>query len=171
MGFIIRRAKTKRDVVGMLDVIAKTWADTYQNEKRGLTEKMILGHFKSKHTPAYYKKRYDDLKVKTRRNWIALDKNKVIGWIGCMKEKKEVSFGVYVLPQYQNQGIGKRLTELALKFLSSEKQLEIGVMYNNKVAINLYKKLGFRFNGKREDFVTIKDFKGKKWIKKMVKTK
>ena len=62
MGISIRLAKTKKDVYGFMDVQATTWAETYQNPKRGVTKEMILSHFKKRNTKEKILKKFESLK-------------------------------------------------------------------------------------------------------------
>lgn len=51
---------------------------------------------------------------------------------------------VYLLPEYQRQGIGAKLVEIALaEAHAQQKPLELEVLENNAPAISSYKKAGF----------------------------
>jgi ribosomal protein S18 acetylase RimI-like enzyme len=169
--FKIKLAKTKKDLEGILYVQVETWVDAYTNVERGITRPMIREHYKRKLTKEYIRERYESLKDKNKRNWIALDANDhVIGWVGCSKEgKNKGGFGIYVLPKYQRLGLGKKLMAKGLKWLSTQKYMEIGVVEYNKIALNFYKKLGFHLIGKEEDF-KVGDFVGKGWVVVMRRT-
>lgn len=62
-------------------------------------------------------------------------------------EKHIGSFGLTVAKDFRNEGIGTKLTEIALneanKHLVGLQIIILGVFANNPVAINLYKKFGF----------------------------
>lgn len=169
--FSIRLAKTEKDLKGILNVQVKTWVDAYTNVERGITRSMILEHYKKRHIKEYFKGRYELLKDTDNRIWIALDAHDriIIGWIGCTKEgENKGGFGIYVLPNYQRLGIGKKLMAKGLKWLSTQKYIEIGVLEYNKVALNFHKKLGFYLTGKRKD-LKVGDFVGKGWVLQMRK--
>lgn len=170
MPISIRLAKTKKDVYGFMDVQATTWAETYQNPKRGLTKEMILSHFEKRNTEEKILKRFESLKDPTNKHWIAIDNEKVIAWFGCFKdfEKQSGSGAIYVLPEYQGKGIGRKMLKKGFKWLSDMKYIEIGVLEYNEVAIEWYMRLGFEFTGEKED-LAIGDFIGKNWILKMRK--
>ena len=55
-----------------------------------------------------------------------------------------------------------------LKWLSTQKQIEIGVVEYNKKAIKLYENLGFKPTGEKKDFI-VGDFIGKNLIITMKK--
>lgn len=171
MGINIRLAKTKEDYFGLIDVQVATWADTYENLDRGLTKEMILNHFHKKYTEEKKLERIKFLKKPWVKNWVAKDNEKVIAWLGCFKDFKLQSggFGIYVLPKYQGQGIGRKMLKKGFKWFSDMKYIEIGVVDFNPKAIDLYKSLGFEFTGEKEDF-KVGEFVGKDWVLKMKKT-
>lgn len=170
MGISIRLAKTKKDVYGFMDVQATTWAETYQNPKCGVTKEMILSHFKKRNTKEKILKNFESLKDLNQKHWIATDNGKVIAWLGCFKdfEKQSGSGAIYVLPEYQGKGIGRKMLKKGFKWLSDMKYIEIGVLEYNEIAIEWYKRLGFEFTGEKEHF-TVGDFVGKDWVLKMKK--
>lgn len=170
MAISIRLAKTKKDVSGFVSVQAKTWAETYQNPERGLTKEMIVKHFKKRNTEEKILKRFKLLKDPTNKHWVAKDNDKVIGWLGCFKdfEKQSGGVGIYILPEYQRKGIGRKMLKKGFRWLSNMKYIEIGVLEYNEKAIEWYKRLGFRFTGEKEDF-TIGEFVGKNWVLTMKK--
>jgi len=57
-----------------------------------------------------------------------------------------------VLPEHRHEGIGKRLIEMAMRELNSEK-VELWVGERNKKAIKFYEKLGFKRKEKAGDWV------------------
>ena len=54
--------------------------------------------------------------------------------------------GLYVLENYRNCGISKKLIEEALKILTNKniEFIDINVMYQNELAKNIYKHFGFK---------------------------
>ena len=59
-----------------------------------------------------------------------------------------------VLPNYQNQGFGKLLTKESLKFAKDKGyQIKLEVHQTNKKAIDIYKKLGFKFLGDYDVYI------------------
>ena len=56
---------------------------------------------------------------------------------------------LYVLPEFQNKGIGKKLWNEANKFFDQDKDTVVQVAEYTENAINFYKKLGFVDTGKR----------------------
>ena len=79
--------------------------------------------------------------------------NKIIGYIdgqivsdGTEKHKGCKISALYVLEEYRGKGIATKLIEQFIKSAKDNKcyDIEIGVMYENKVAKQLYKKFGFK---------------------------
>lgn len=59
-----------------------------------------------------------------------------------------------VLPKYQNKGFGKLLTKESLKFAKEKGyQIKLEVHQTNTKAIEIYKKLGFRFLGDYDVYI------------------
>lgn len=89
--------------------------------------------------------------------FVAVKNKRVIGYIGisCILDEGYIT-NIAVLPQYRNKGVGTALLnrvfslarDLALSFISLE------VRESNQGAISLYKKLGFKQEGKRKSFYT-----------------
>jgi ribosomal protein S18 acetylase RimI-like enzyme len=90
-------------------------------------------------------------------NWphyIATLNNKVIGWCDISSLHRHVhahvgSLGIGVLASYRGKGIGRALMMSALKAAQAKglTRVELTVRENNKNAIALYKKLGFKAEG------------------------
>jgi ribosomal protein S18 acetylase RimI-like enzyme len=59
-----------------------------------------------------------------------------------------------VKPSYQNQGFGKLLTKESLKFAKKKNyQIKLEVHQSNKKAIEIYKKIGFKFLGDYDVYI------------------
>lgn len=59
-----------------------------------------------------------------------------------------------VKPEFQNRGLGKKLTQESLKFAKEKGyQIKLEVHQENKKAIELYKKLGFIFLGDYDVYI------------------
>lgn len=57
-------------------------------------------------------------------------------------------------PDYQNQGLGKKLARATLKMAKKKNiQIKLEVHENNKTAIELYKKMGFKYLGNYEVYI------------------
>lgn len=70
---------------------------------------------------------------------VAVDDQKIVGFVGYARHRLEF---IYVDPNYQGQGIGTKLMQVALEDLN--KPVTLSVFTNNLTAKNLYKKFGFK---------------------------
>lgn len=81
---------------------------------------------------------------------VALKNDKVIGLCYVEKEDiKNILHAMYILPEFQNQGVGTLLWKNVKDFFDSEKDVVLDVFVSNQNAIKFYKKLGFVDYGKR----------------------
>ncbi|MBA7682347.1 hypothetical protein ES703_90697 [subsurface metagenome] len=74
----------------------------------------------------------------------AVIKNKIIGSVRAYKEEDTLYIGRLIIhPDFQNQGIGKRLLkEIEAKF-NDVKRFELFTGYKSKKNLNLYRKFGY----------------------------
>lgn len=87
--------------------------------------------------------------------FVALDKDKVVGWCDIVRHKKPVhrhcgTLGMGLLPAYRGKGIGKRLATRAIVEANrlGIDRIELTVFTSNIDAIRLYRTLGFRSEGR-----------------------
>jgi ribosomal protein S18 acetylase RimI-like enzyme len=133
-----------------LDIIAVqkvTWIDTYPNEQYGITAQDILS------------KNFDDPKRSERwrriieangdeKVWVAKEGNGLVGFCSAMREQGHNRIrAVYIRPDFQGMGIGRRLMQKAFSWLGGEKDVILGVATYNRNAIAFYEKLGFQQQG------------------------
>lgn len=83
----------------------------------------------------------------------AFNNNKMIGMVGFKREAskklqhKAVIWGMYIAPEYQGRGIGRKLLEEIIdraKHMGSLKQINLVVVTSNEQAKRLYQSLGFQ---------------------------
>jgi len=125
----------------------ETWLATYPSEEFNITEEDILS--KDFDSPE---------KLKIRRESFANPGNnfcnvaKVDGVIvgfgvaGKSDNYSEIK-SLYVLPEFQCQGIGKALMQRCLGQIGDDKDILLNVVVYNKKAIHLYESFGFKFAG------------------------
>ncbi len=136
-----------KDAAGIEEVFYKTWLATYPNEEFGITVDDIEHRWKDR-------KKVDGSKIKNAPDsellLVAKDGNKIIGVcrVANRPDKNETQ-AIYVIPEYQGQGIGSALWEKALKFFNPQKDIMVNVVTYNTKAIEFYKKLGFEETGKK----------------------
>ncbi len=82
--------------------------------------------------------------------FIAYSHNKPVGLCYAEKTSKNNHIhAIYILPDFQNRGIGRRLWSETQGFLDQTKDTVLNVFSCNVGAIDFYKKLGFIDSGKR----------------------
>ena len=140
------------DVVGMREVYYKSWLETYPNEEYGITKDDIEDKFKVSSTAESIKKRAENIESlpESEKMFIAKDGNRIVGVCRVLRrpDKNQLQ-AIYVLPEYQEQGIGKKFWAKAQDFFDNEKDTIVQVATYNTNAIEFYKKLGFEDTGKR----------------------
>jgi len=89
---------------------------------------------------------------------IAVDGTKIIGYAAIYKLQHPRRKGVgdlhiYLHQDFQNVGLGSALMEKLLQLARKEKmhKIELSVIADNKTAIHLYKKFGFKIEGVSKD--------------------
>ncbi len=119
----------------------------------GWSDDDILNHFTPEKLESGSKRLHDAIQSFTESSilFVAKDsKGKIIGC--CFAEKNDTENkieAVYLYPEYQGTGLGKRLYEEAFKKLDHKKDTFLDVFSLNIKAIKFYKKLGFSETGKR----------------------
>ncbi|MEI6042703.1 MAG: GNAT family N-acetyltransferase [bacterium] len=138
---------TPVDVLGIGEVFYKTWLATYPNEEIGITTEDVEFRFKDR-------KNRDGSKFANIPDnelfLVAKEGDGVVGVCDLIKhhEKNELK-AIYILPEYQGRGIGKKFWNEALKFFDLKKDTIVNVVTYNNNAIEFYKRLGFEDLGKR----------------------
>lgn len=112
-----------------------------------------------------------------RENLVAIEKDekdfiitaflgeKIIGDAGVtkirnhMKYRHRAYFGISILKEYYNQGLGKYILDIALEQAKKNgfEQVELGVFEDNLKAIHLYEKCGFKKVGIQPRAFKLKD--------------
>ena len=89
---------------------------------------------------------------------IDTDIDKCVGWCDAMPKTESVGYlGTGLLPEYREQGIGKRLIEEIIS-LSKEygyHSIELDVRSSNSRAIHVYKQMGFAVTNVVKDGYTL----------------
>ena len=125
-------------------VIFNAWEETY----RGLMPDSIL--------EGRSLERWSKMARRNPKNkYIALCNGKIVGILGLLPKARDfVSdknsgeiVALYVLKDYQKQGIGKALLIEAIKIIE-QKNITLFVLKGNENAIDFYKHMGFELTGK-----------------------
>ncbi len=102
----------------------------------------------------------DDSNINDKLCLLAKLDNAIVGNLTLKRNPKfeyrhSGEFGITVFPEHQNKGIGTALISKMEKWAKQNNfiRLELGVWSNNTNAINLYKKLGYSFEGIKKDAI------------------
>ncbi len=135
---------TRDDFSIVKNILLETWKNTYTF----IPEKDILSHFE-KH---YSEDRLIEILNDPFSKGIIAEVNSVpAGWLKLFEDlinKKFFVSSLYVLPEYQGYGIGRKLLEEAYK-IAREKHFNkvwLGVMKQNVKSLEWYQNLGFVFD-------------------------
>jgi len=133
----------KADFPIVKNILLTTWKDTYSF----IPEKDILSHFEQ----FYCKDRLIEMYNDTFTKGILAEVNSVsAGWMKLFEDQINKRFyisSLYVLPEYQCFGLGKKLLNEAYTIARENKfsKVWLGVMKQNVKALEWYKNLGFVF--------------------------
>lgn len=95
--------------------------------------------------------------------FVAKDNGKIVGDAGLSRLPRRMKhrgdFGISVVREYWNRGIGSLLLEEIIRFAkeNSFEIIELQVRSDNAAAIHLYEKFGFRKFGTHESFFKIEN--------------
>lgn len=151
--FIVEPAKPQ-DAEGVFDVQRRTWLDTYPNSEVGITEEDIRARVEGEHGELIPKKveRWREgieTSGEKRAVFVVKDVDKVVGFVApaIMNSQRRIG-ALYVLPEMQGKGIGKKLLDKAIEWHGRNKDIFLHVATYNKSAIDFYARNGFEKTGK-----------------------
>ncbi len=88
--------------------------------------------------------------------WVAFGDTQPFGFLLARHLVEEIEILTFaVLPEFQNQGIGTHLIKKLQQETTNPLYLEVAV--DNKAALNLYNKVGFKIAGKRPRYYSHQD--------------
>ncbi len=134
------------DADAMRDVQHHTWITTYPNEAYGITKEDIEARFREDPITAGEKRERRRQSVSTApfHSWVALEGLALIGFCIVKQDAQEnLLQALYVLPDSQSKGVGKRLLQTALDWFGTEKEVVLNVASYNEKAIAFYCAFGF----------------------------
>ena len=138
----IKPMQTAPEIEGKAHVHYQSWQETYKD----LMDPTYLANI----TPGKclaMAKRFPD------NTLIAKDGDRVVGFCGYGQSRDEDAqncgeiFGIYLLEEYQKQGIGYALMNAAMECLKAYPAVSLWVLRGNDRAIPFYLRYGFRFDG------------------------
>ncbi len=133
-----------KDASAISNIQKEAWLATYPNEEYGITREGIEAEDWTNERKEKWLRRIAN---KIDGIWVAKEGSMAVGFCSAhWGEKANVVSAIYILPQYQKYGVGKKLMEEAIKYLGSEKDISL-VVVKYTGAIEFYKKLGFKEGG------------------------
>lgn len=140
---VIERANPE-DAASIAHIQHESWLATYPNEEYGISADDIR---------AQGFEREERINVWTERlgnesdlvqTLVARRDGIVIGYSSAVKrEDSNFIYSIYLLPEFQGQGVGSKLLTQVLEWLGDDKDTALGVVPYNKTAIAFYEKFGF----------------------------
>jgi len=145
MDVTIKKMETEAEIKGKAFVHYQSWQEAYP----GIVNQKYL----------------DDLTLEkceriafrwTDNICVAKDGDRVIGFVGYGKyrddefENAGEVFAIYVLAEYYGHGVGYRMMQTALSFLTAYRKIAVWVLKQNLRAIRFYERCGFRPDGREE---------------------
>ncbi|MBU5439155.1 GNAT family N-acetyltransferase [Tissierella sp. MSJ-40] len=147
----IRYAEIK-DVEGMVDVNFKTWRTTYTGI---INEDFLLEREKKREDRIERSKNnFGKLGVEGRKVYkcVAIDNENIVGIVTYGKCREEDKFdlinsgeiyAIYILKEYQQRGIGKKLIDFAVKDLMNENYNKVVIWaLKDNPSVEFYRKIG-----------------------------
>lgn len=143
------RLATPSDLQNYTDLLQQTYEFSYTNPKIGLTKDLFSKEiFNTVNNQNIFRSRL--VISSTNKTWLIFSDQKLVGSITCsIKNEQEAEMiGFYVHPQYQKNGIGKKLYNLLLKF-AKNRDLLLDTHIHNKKTIDVYTKWGWKIDTNR----------------------
>ena len=142
--FNIEDAKPE-DVEMMRTIVRDSWLKLYPNESYGITYQDLsaIDWFEPSRLDKRRKEITENLDIS--HTWVLKNyQNKIVGF--CIASKLD-SCGeieaMYLLPELQGKGLGKKLMHKAFEWIGSGLDIILKVVAYNTHAIGFYKKMGF----------------------------
>lgn len=151
MNIHIRRA-VPTDAEGINRVLYTTWLSTYVSDTHGISIDDIEDQFKDKFSSEGILKSQERLQSlpDTVHVFVATDEEKVVAVCRLiLRDEENFLQTLYVLPDYQGQGIGTRMWNVLLGIIDPRKETKLVVATYNQKAISFYERIGFSDTGKR----------------------
>jgi len=136
---------------------AATWLETYPNAERGITydgvRKRTEGADREKvFAKIEFWREHIETVGKDHAVFVARRNSQIIGYVapGTIDEQSRLG-SLYVLPEAQGLGAGKKLLQQALDWLGDAVDVYLHVAVYNTKAIDFYKRFGFEMTGRYFD--------------------
>lgn len=144
---IVIRIAEPKDIDAMHRVIRNTWLATFPNKDYGISYQDIDSFIPETISAENFNKIQERLVNKNLKTCdiVSLINNKIVGVCGGLQYENNVVElkSIYVLPEYQGNGIGNLLWKNFEKSFTNVQHFTIHVAEYNEKAIQFYKSLGF----------------------------
>jgi ribosomal protein S18 acetylase RimI-like enzyme len=142
--FEIKDAKPE-DVEDMRRIVKNAWLELYPNETYGITRGDIQSI--DWHNPAKLDKHKAEILENQGNAHNFVIKNtddEIVGFCKVLKSDVQGEIdAMYVLPELQGKGLGKRLMDRAFEWIGPNLDIVLKVVAYNDNAIGFYKRMGF----------------------------
>ena len=125
-----------------------TWLDTYVSDSYGISREDIES--KEFESVKSILEMSEGIKKGEWKTFVAEYNSEIVGFCSVYREKDNkdnVLGGTYVLPEFQNMGIGKLLVKKGLQYLGTKNPVTCEVAKYNKKSLDYWKKFGFNIIG------------------------
>lgn len=150
MPYPIKPMETEEEIRGKAYVHWKSWQESYA----GIVDAGYLARLTLE--------KCEDMAFRYPENtWVAKVGERVVGFTAAgayrgaddgETDEGEV-YAIYVLQEFQKQGIGYALMRHSLSVLQSCRRIYVWVLRENQKAISFYEKVGFRADGAEKELV------------------
>ena len=146
MDIVIKPMETEEEIRGKAYVHWKSWQESY----RGIVDDGYLDRMTVS--------RCEEMASRYPENTlVAKDGERVVGFACAGAVNGEIDAGevyaLYVLEEYQHQGIGYALMREALSLLKGCRVVYLWALKENAKALRFYERVGFRLDGTEKEIV------------------
>lgn len=137
------------DAAGIAHVRKETWLATYPHPDSGVTVEDILSKQLDSDDQVQRWRKAIEQTDGPRRLWVAKTAaGTIVGYgQGKQREERNEIWGLYVLPAYQGNGLGRQLLAEVIAWLGDEKPIDLSVATYSERAIAVYQSFGFAVIG------------------------
>ncbi|MFC1644989.1 GNAT family N-acetyltransferase [Patescibacteria group bacterium] len=146
------RLATTNDAEGIFEVQKSTWLDSYPSKENNVDHMDILEEFSNERDGILNISKSIENYDENNCGWVVEKGREIVGFSATYEKDGRIFVGaVYVLPEYQGQGIGRVLLEKILDFHSDANELWLDVASYNEDAIRFYEKYNFHIVSGSDD--------------------
>lgn len=150
----IRITDAKADEAGEIRrLMNDVWIAAYSNREHGIGEADIRSRQSADLEKIKRMKELIGSGSVSGHIWVAKDGGEIIGMCSADRGDRNKLGALYILPSYQQIGVGSRLIGKALEWLGEGKPVYLEVVEFNTGVIEFYRKSGFEVEGKADDYV------------------